>query len=225
MVPKALLSGALAAGLASAAHANLITNGSFEAPVVPSGSFTNFSVGSTSIPGFTVVGPGTNVSVVSGAFSQSGVSFPAEDGIQWLDLTGDGSNSTEGVAQTVTTVAGDRYQLSYFIGNTTGGGIFGTTSTVNVSVDGVPAFSDTNNTVSPTTLTYEQFTHDFIASTTSTTLTFLNGDPPNDNSNALDNIALIDLGHGPPPVPEPASLVLLATGLLGIGLASRRKRA
>jgi hypothetical protein len=73
-----------------------------------------------------VFGPsGTAVSIVSGSFTQNGVSFPAQDGVQWLDLTGDSSNSTEGVSQTVATTAGDQYQLSYSIGNTTGGSVFG----------------------------------------------------------------------------------------------------
>ena len=206
------------------ANANIILNGSFETPPVPTGNFTNFPVGSASLTDWSVFGPpGTAVSIVSGAFSQNGVSFPAEDGNQWLDLTGDNSNSTEGVSQTAATTVGDQYQLSYWIGNTTGGGIFGTTSTVNVSLNGTPTFSDTNSNVSPTTLSWEQFIHTFVATGTSTTLGFQNGDPAEDNSNGLDNVALIDLGPTPPPsIPEPASLGLLAMGI-GLLAFARRK--
>lgn len=186
----------------SGASAALIANGSFETPIVPTGGFTDFAVGSGALTGWTVFGPaGTNVSIVSGSFSQNGVTFEAEDGSQWLDLTGDGSNSTEGVSQAVTTTIGDQYQLSYFIGNTTGGGIFGTTSSVDVSLNGVPTFADTNSNVSPTDLNWEQFTHTFVATGTSTTLAFQNADPPNDNSNGLDNVVLVD--QGPAPVPAP----------------------
>ena len=39
------------------AHANLLTNGSFEARIVPIGNFLNFPVGSVLIPGWTVFGP------------------------------------------------------------------------------------------------------------------------------------------------------------------------
>jgi hypothetical protein len=39
------------------AHANLLTNGSFEAPIVPVGAFTNFAVGSGALTGWTVFGP------------------------------------------------------------------------------------------------------------------------------------------------------------------------
>ena len=180
----------------SAAHAaTLLTNGSFETPVVPVGSFSSFAVGSSAITGWTVVGPaGTSVSPVSGTFAQNGVAFIAQDGVQWLDLTGFNINSTEGVAQTVATTVGNLYQLSYFVGNTTGGGIFGTTSTVNVSITGVAPFSDTNSTTSPTAQNWQQFTHTFVAAATSTVLQFTNGDPGTDNNNGLDHVVLLDLG-------------------------------
>ena len=209
---------------AATANANILLNGSFEIPVVPAGSFTNFPP--ASLTNWTVFGPaGTSVSVVSGTFSQNGVTFPAEDGVQWLDLTGNGSNSSEGVSQTVATTIGDQYQLSYWIGNTTGGGIFGTTSTVQVSLNGAPTFTDTNSNVSPTTLNWEQFTHTFVATGTSTALAFRNGDPPGDNSNGLDNVVLVDLGPTPPTgVPEPASLGLLGACLAFLALV-RRSRA
>jgi hypothetical protein len=210
--------GVLAAS--SEASAALIANGSFETPIVPVGSFTNFAVGSGLLTGWTVFGlAGTNVSIVSGSFSQNGVTFEAEDGNQWLDLTGDGSNSTEGVSQAVTTTTGDQYQLSYFIGNTTGGGIFGTTSTVDVSLNGVPTFADTKSNVSPTDLNWEQFTHTFVAAGTSTTLAFQNADPANHNSNGLDTVVLVD--QGPAPVPAPligfGLPVFLAVGGLWLG--------
>jgi hypothetical protein len=162
---------------------------------------------------------------VSGTFSQNGVSFPAEHGSQWLDLTGFNSNSTEGVSQIVATTVGDQYRLSYWIGNTTGDGIFGTTSTVNVSLNGTPTFSDTNSNVSPATLNWEQFTHSFAATAASTALAFANGDPAGDNSNGLDNVVLIDLGPAPPPsgIPEPASFGLPAAGLAFLGLMRKRQ--
>jgi hypothetical protein len=213
---------------ASFAHAAPILNGSFEMPIVPANSFTLFTVGSPmgspTLTDWSVVGPsGTHVAIVSGTFSQAMVSFPAQEGAQWLDLTGFNDNSTEGVAQSVATTVGNVYQLSYFVGNTTGGGgIFGTTSTVNVLVNGALTFSDTNSTVSPTIQNWQQFTHSFTATTSSTTLSFLNGDPALDNDNGLDNVVLTDLGPAQSTVPEPTSLALLASGLLGLGMFGRR---
>jgi hypothetical protein len=209
--------------VAPLARANLIANGSFETPTVTVGSFTNFPVGSGSLTDWTVFGPaGEAVSIVSGTFSQNGVSFPAQDGSQWLDLTGFNNNSTEGVSQAVTTTAGDQYQLSYSIGNTTGGSIFGSSSTVDVLLNGALTFTDTNSTVSSNTQNWEQFTHTFIASGASTTIGFRNADPASDNDNGLDNVVLTDLGPVAR-VPEPSTLLLLASGLVGLGgLAWRR---
>ena len=208
------------------ASANLVLNGSFETPVVTAGTFTNFAVGSGTLTDWTVFGPiGTEVSIVSGTFSQNGVSFPAQDGNQWLDLTGNGSNSTEGVSQTLATMAGHEYQLSYYIGNTTGGGIFGSSSTVNVLLNDSPGFTDTNSTVSSTTQNWEQFTHTFLAGGASTTIGFRNADPAGDNNNGLDNVVLTDLGPVAG-VPEPSASLLLAgiVGLWGIVWRKNCKR-
>jgi hypothetical protein len=187
------------------ANSQLITNGSFETPTVPIGSFTNFTVGTAALTGWNVIGPaGTNVSIVSTSFSQGGVAFEAESGVQWLDLTGNGSNSTEGVSQTIATTAGDKYQLSFYVGNTTGGAIFGTTSTGDVLLNGAQSFVATNKNVSPTTLNWQLFTYNFVATGASTSLAFVNGDPSGDNSNGLDNIFFkIWVRSQPFPSPQP----------------------
>lgn len=208
----------------SLAHANLLTNGSFETPTVTVGGFTIFGTGSALITGWTVTGPqGTAVGIVSGSFAQNGVTFQALDGIQWLDLTGLNSNSTEGVSQAVATTSGHVYQLSYFIGNTTGGGIFGSTSTVNVFLNGVQTFNDTNSNASASSLNWAPFSHTFTANSALTTLLFQNGDPSGDNSNGLDNVVLLDIGSGPGnSVPEPASLELFVVGLASLGFTRKR---
>ena len=203
-------------------QANLITNGSFETPVVPAGGFTNYLTGSTLITGWTVVGP--EASIVSGTFSQGCCTFPAEDGSQWLDLTGDGSNAVEGVQQTVATSPGTQYTLSFWVGNVYDpAGIFGTTSTVDVRLGGntgtlLGAFTNSNTTTG--TQTWEQFTTTFTATGSSTTIDFLNADPVTDNSNGLDNISLT---ASPTGVPEPGTLSLLVAGIVAVGFFRLRK--
>lgn len=202
--------------MGSPAFANLITNGSFETPVVPVGGFTNFNIGSTGITGWTVVGP--QASIVSGSYKSFGLSFPAEDGSQWLDLTGDGSNKVEGVKQTVSTTAGSTYDLSFYVGNqVNSSGIYGTTSTVNVLLNGAPAQTFTNSLgAGGTTQVWEQFSLSFVAASGSTTIEFLNLDPSTDNTNGLDNVVLTQQATSP--VPEPPTFALLALPLLGFGI-------
>ena len=148
--------------VAGSARANLISNGSFEGPLVPVGTFSLFSPGSTGITGWTVTGPpGANVAVVSTAFTQNGVAFEAEDGGQWLDLTGFAANSTEGLTQTVATTAGNSYALTFFVGNTTGGGFFGTTSTTILKINGTQEGTFTNDAPAPANVNWKQFTDTF----------------------------------------------------------------
>lgn len=204
---------------ATALGANLLSDGSFESPTVPVGGFSNFGTGA-SMGSWTVVGP--QASIVSGSFVQNGISFLAQDGVQWVDLTGDGSNASEGVQQSAATVPGHTYLLSFWVGNVNNpGGIFGTTSTVDLMINGASHGAFTNSCTTCTTAqAWEQFTTSFVATGPTTMVTFLNGDGPADNSNGLDNVVLTGQAAG---VPEPATLSLLALGLAGT--LWRRRRA
>jgi hypothetical protein len=105
--------------------ANLLVNGSFESPSVTVGGGQIFSVGSPGLQGWSVMShSGSAVEVFNATvycFTVSGVKFPAQDGNQWLDLTGSTSNDLEGVSQTVPTVAGTTYTLTFWVGNASGG--------------------------------------------------------------------------------------------------------
>ena len=107
------------------------------------------------------------MALVSGARIDTGFASPAQDGKQWLDLTGTGvSTGTRGVIQTVATIAGASYSLSFWVGNVsdsrsadTPGGTFGVTSTVGLKINGTAAGSYTNSAPGMT-LAWQQFTHE-----------------------------------------------------------------
>jgi hypothetical protein len=212
----------LATLFSSGVQANLITNGSFETPVVPVGGFTNFGSGSNGITGWTVVGP--QASIVSKNFVSFGITFPAQDGNQWLDLTGFLSNTVEGVQQTVATTPGTNYQLSFAIGNVVNpGGIYGTTSTIDVVVNGTSRGHFTNSAGAGTgTQNWTRIGLTFMATSASTSIEFLNLDPATDNTNGLDNVVLNAVGA--PSVPEPATLALVSLGLVGVAASRRHKQ-
>ena len=164
-------------------------DGSFEAPVVPEGSFTNFTSGQKIGRWTVVANNGAAVSVVSGKLTDGGFSFPAAAGQQWLDLTGRTSNGREGVEQTVDTTAGATYKLTFRVGNVSGG-VYGTSSTVHVFINNHQIMS-AKNAKAGTTLTWETFVHTFKASTSATTIRFVNADLSNDNCNGLDSVILV----------------------------------
>jgi hypothetical protein len=175
-----------------AAAANLIANGSFEAPVVPVGAFIDYGNGSTAIPGWTVVGP--QVAVVSGQFREGVFGFPAQEGAQWLDLTGCCASALECVEQVVSTVAGTRYRLSFRVGNVSGAP-FGSSSTVEVRINGVSVGQFTNNAPTQVQI-WRQFLVPLVAQGSATTITFLNRDPSTETHNGLDNISLVSAQEG-----------------------------
>jgi hypothetical protein len=169
---------------------NLLYDAGFESPVVPVGGFSLFGSGQ----GFSkwqVVGTG-NVAICSTTFASDGFTFPAKSGGQWLDLTGT-TQSRAGVQQTVATAPGQLYALTFWVGNIYDpGGPYGTTSTVRVYVNGSLALTVRNSRgTGTTTMAWQRFRTTFSATSTETTLAFINADPRNDSSNGLDDVRLV----------------------------------
>jgi hypothetical protein len=95
--------------ITSANAANLIVNGGFESPIVGRGGFTPYSNGG-SIGGWNVSGPSNGILHIETSYAESRIAFPAQAGLQWVDLTGIGNlGPSAGISQTVATIIGQRY--------------------------------------------------------------------------------------------------------------------
>jgi hypothetical protein len=63
---------------------------------------------------------------------------------------------------------------------------------VNVWVDGQQVYTATNSRgKGRTAVNWQQFATTIVATSSQTTIAFINGDPPSDNANCLDGIAMV----------------------------------
>jgi hypothetical protein len=166
---------------------DLVANGGFEQPVVPLGRYQLFAPGQ-SFSGWQVIGARGNVAPISGQYRNSGITFNARSGAQWLDLTGVTRTAT-GVQQTVRTQPGVRYELRFFVGNVVGRG-FGAASAVEVLVDGKSAGVFQNSGNVPGGQHWLPVRVQITAASAATTLAFVNRDAA-DNSCGLDDVSLV----------------------------------
>lgn len=169
-----------------AAPGNLLVNGSFEVPVVRDGAYVLVNTGQ-SFAGWQVIGAAGAVAPISGKYGRAGITFTAQHGNQWLDMTGL-SNTATGIQQAVRTEPGVQYELSFHVGNVVGGG-FGTTSAVEVLVDGRSLGVFRNDGHSPRQQHWRQASVTVTATATTTVIAFINRDGANDDSNGLDNVS------------------------------------
>lgn len=215
-------------GLASA---QTITNGGFETPAPPAGGFTLYNPGAN-IGGFTVFGnAGSNVAVISNTFSDNTGTNNARSGNAFLDLTGSvDTDQLQGVSQTISTMLGQAYTLSFYVGHRTDDGA---PTVLGVSTTGANGaytnFTNSNQGGTPGvgSIAYQMFSLTFVASGTSTDLAFRNNGAVGTGmrSVALDDISIAQATQ-PSPVPGPiagAGLPALV-GLAGALFVRRRQQ-
>lgn len=131
------------------------------------------------------------------------------------------SHDATGVQQTIATVAGTGYDLSFWIGNNSD--FASVTSTTLVSIDSAVGTSYTNSQLNATNgglTVWQEFTQQFTATGSTTTISFTNEDPPTDGINQLDDVSVVSQVAS---TPEPSSMALLGTGLIGLGPVVRKR--
>lgn len=200
----------LSAGFAHA-NDNLLTNGSFELPQIPGTSYVLYNSGSTAITGWTVVGADTQLTRTE--------FVPAAHGTQWIDLTGIYGYNKGLRSDAVATTIGQRYTLSFDLGDYYAPGF--RTSTLGVSING-SANTLFTNIYEGGVMDWERKSFSWIANSNSTQITFTgveNGVLSNNAVIGLDNVVLVAA------VPEPSTYAMLFAGLFAVGAMARRKRA
>jgi choice-of-anchor C domain-containing protein len=206
-----LLTGAALTLGSGGAHANLITNGSFEDGASVGGSFSTLTAGSTALTGWTIDW---------GQIDHIGTYWTPSQGARSLDLNGLVPGS---ISQSFTTTSGTPYEIKFDLA---GNPDFAGTKTLLVWGDGASVFNQvftfdsTGKSTSNMGWVTESLTFTGGAGSTTlhfTSLTFFPVTGPGPAYGpALDNVSVTA-------VPLPPSLRLLGGSLVGLVAISRRK--
>jgi hypothetical protein len=179
-----------------------------------------FLSGSSGLTGWTI--GGTDVYLLNSSFQSFGVTFNAHGGNQALDITGVGNSGANTISQTVSTVIGTTYALSFWLGNAQGvpSPVYGLPSSVSLSVTGLGNMVFTNAAINVNGVNWALQSLLFTASSSNTTFTFTNITPVADTYAGLDDITL-DVAA----VPDAgSSFLLLGLALLGFLAVGRVAR-
>ena len=212
----------LASAAAQAAPVSLITNGSFETlPVaLGDGQWTVFS----SLSGWTV-------DPTSGAEARRNVAGSAQDGVVFIELdthagsfgsSSFDSSTNSWISQSIATVAGTQYTLSWYYAPRAGEAA--DTNAIDVLWNGVKLATSNGSGMGANGGVWQQYSFDVVGTGTDE-LRFAAGGKADAVGGSLDNVSLVVAGaQAAAVVPEPASVGLAALALAGLAFASRRRQ-
>ncbi len=201
----AALTSAMAMASASTAS-NLLTNGNFE--------------GSTSE---TTTPPGwTNIGHMDGVIAYSLFGTPAYDGSYYYDIGGFGGAlpaGGDGIEQTVATVAGQAYTLTFGLSGENGSGV----ELADVNIGGkLTQYTLTVDGSGPFKMPFATDTISYVATGPTTTIAFtVDAASPafGNNDPLIDGVIFSPTG-----VPEPTTWAMMLAGFGMAGAAIRRRR-
>ncbi len=208
--------GLSAAALApcAASAANLITNGSFEAPALTTGQYLYPGLSMpTTLDGWTYDGGGVVINATGYSDWYGATPPPGFDGAQFAGVQGGGS-----ISQSFTVSASDLSHplfLTFYDAGRPDFGAYAGNQTFRVLIDG--ARHGLFQTTSGQAFTAQAINLSYL-SAGNHTIEFL-GITTTDQTAFIDNVAIASAG-----VPEPAAWALLLAGFAGLGAALRRRR-
>jgi Protein of unknown function (DUF642)/PEP-CTERM motif len=200
----------------ASASTNLIVDGSFEQ--ITQISANNWSLvnqatltADEGASGWKV--KGATGSAVAGLEVRDNVAGAAESGVRYIEL--DGAENDK-ISQTLTTVAGKTYNVSFWFSDRTGvaGASEGWALTAGAYNAGIPGggFNTSGGNQ------WQHFTGSFVASGSSTVFSLWGTGTSDGYGTSIDNISVTAA------VPEPTTLGLFAAGLAVLGLSARRRK-
>jgi hypothetical protein len=220
MTPALILSLSVAL-LAGSAHANLISNGSFEdasaGSSLPTGNGSQLPSGSTDIADWTVLG-GPGFDGVAWLPNDNGYGVSTLFGNLFLDLTGyDDQTPYFGVSQTISTVAGQNYTLTFDLG------VDQSDSRYDGPISVTASAGSTSQVLGPydppgAGNQWGAFTLNFTANSASTLIS-IQGEQ-GDQYIGLDNVAVNGASGA---VPETSTWAMMLIGFAGFAFVGYRK--
>lgn len=209
-VSAASVSSTLEAQSCSTMAGNLVANCSFENPGPTTGPNYAFL---TTLPNWSVTA-GRKFERWSNGFN----GFTSKDGVAHLELDSDLGNTS--IWQYLATTVGQQYTVTFSAAHRSLNGQY---SQLEVLVGGhnpsnsiftTPQITD----AAPGQYQWVTYQTSFIASSNSSKIIFRGIGPSNTYGDHIDNISVVST------VPEPSTYALMTAGLLGLGVAARRRR-